>query len=170
MEQFVYILKLEKGKYYVGTTSHLPRRLAEHRQGHGSSWTRKYKPIKIEKSRKVNGSPGLDEDKETKEYMKKYGIENVRGGSYCSVILPNEQYESLCLELLHAQNRCSRCGRTGHYISHCYARTYVNGDIIEESEEEEFEGECKRCGRDGHIMSQCYARTYYDGDIIEEES
>ena len=163
MTKFIYILKLEKGKYYVGTTSDLQQRLREHRQGHGSSWTNKYKPIRIEKSRKVNGSPGLDEDKETKECMKKYGIKNVRGGSYCSFILPNEQYESLYVELLHAENRCSRCRRTGHYIRDCYANTYVNGDIIEESKRY-----CRRCGRDGHVINQCYASTYVNGDIIEE--
>ena len=44
---YVYILKLENGKYYVGKTNNPEYRLNNHFNENGSAWTKKYKPIKI---------------------------------------------------------------------------------------------------------------------------
>ncbi|MBN1622260.1 MAG: GIY-YIG nuclease family protein [Endomicrobiales bacterium] len=38
----VYVLKSKEGKYYIGQTNNLDRRLEQHRSG-DSIWTRKYK-------------------------------------------------------------------------------------------------------------------------------
>lgn len=40
MKAFVYILKTESGKYYIGSTSDLPRRLIQHLSGHTYSTKR----------------------------------------------------------------------------------------------------------------------------------
>lgn len=83
---WLYVLKLEEGKYYVGITSKTPeRRFRQHMNGTmGARWTRHYKPIKIYDSKQL-GSVSIDkaqeyEGKVTREYMKKYGDNNVRGG------------------------------------------------------------------------------------------
>ena len=97
----IYILKLQGGKYYIGKTSDPMKRYKEHLDGKGSAWTKKYAPIGVEKVIK-NASP-FDEDKYTKEYMAKYGIDKVRGG----------------------------CGREGHYSPDCYANTHKRGYVLD---------------------------------------
>jgi predicted GIY-YIG superfamily endonuclease len=47
MESKVYLLECEKGKYYVGKTKAIRKRVIDHFIGKGSEWTKLYKPIKI---------------------------------------------------------------------------------------------------------------------------
>ena len=44
---YIYILKLEKGKYYIGKSNKLNKRLTDHFTLYGSGWTKKYKPVKV---------------------------------------------------------------------------------------------------------------------------
>ena len=78
----IYALKLENGKYYVGRSYNVPKRLNQHYNGEGSVWTKKHKPIKLNEV--FLNKTKFDEDKYTLMYMSIYGIENVRGGSFCS--------------------------------------------------------------------------------------
>ena len=41
---YIYVLKLVKGKYYVGKTNNPEFRLDSHFNSHGSEWTRLYPP------------------------------------------------------------------------------------------------------------------------------
>jgi predicted GIY-YIG superfamily endonuclease len=65
----IYILKLQGGRYYIGKSDNVSKRYEQHLNGSGSSWTKKYKPISVDKII-PNASP-FDEDKYTKEYMSK---------------------------------------------------------------------------------------------------
>lgn len=148
----IYVLRLEGGKYYVGKTDNLTKRIEEHFDGNGSAWTRKYKPVSIVEKR-VNVS-SFEEDKYTKEYMSKYGIDNVRGGSYAQINLDQVQKEALTRELRGAEDLCAKCGREGHFVSNCYAKTEVSGKKIvleeedeEDEDEDEEEWECEYCER-----------------------
>ncbi|MEO6513126.1 MAG: GIY-YIG nuclease family protein [Candidatus Saccharimonadales bacterium] len=83
---WLYVLKLEQGKYYVGVTSKTPEiRMKQHQNGFGGAgWARKYKPIALFDSKQL-GVMSLEEaehyeNKVVREYIKKYGIDNVRGG------------------------------------------------------------------------------------------
>ena len=82
---YIYVLKLQNNKYYVGKTMNPSFRMESHFNENGSAWTRKYKPIQLESL--IPDCDDYDEDKYTKKYMDKYGIENVRGGSFVSVEL-----------------------------------------------------------------------------------
>lgn len=113
----IYIIKLEDNKYYIGKSSNVERRFADHISGNGSAWTRKHRPIEIEKV--IENISIFDEDKFTKEYMALYGIDNVRGGSYVTLELSAEQKEFLKREIWGAQDRCARCGDEGHFIRQC---------------------------------------------------
>ena len=142
----IYILRLEGGKYYVGKSENVKNRYQQHMNGSGSSWTRKYKPISIENTIEI-ASP-FEEDKITKEYMSKYGIENVRGGSYVEIELSEFHKDALKMEIWAAKDLCTRCGRTGHFVQYCYARTDVSGKKIEfEDSSEEDEWGCEYCNR-----------------------
>ena len=142
----IYILRLEGGKYYVGKSEDVINRYQQHMNGGGSSWTRKYKPISLEKTIE-NASP-FEEDKITKEYMSKYGIDNVRGGSYVEIELSEFHKEALKMEIWAAKDLCTQCGRAGHFVKDCYATTEVSGKKIEfEDSSEEDEWGCEYCNR-----------------------
>lgn len=172
----IYILRLQGGKYYIGKSENPEKRFEEHKNGHGSSWTKKYKPIEILKI--ISKVSDFEEDKVTKEYMDKYGINNVRGGTYVSIELDEIQVETLKRELWGAKNKCTTCGRSGHFAKGCYAKTDIYGDEIyesdseDESSDEEYEIHstyrkqnvvCFRCGREGHYATTCYASRHVKG-------
>ena len=98
----IYILRLEGGKYYVGKSDNPTKRYQEHLNGSGSAWTKKYPPVSVLEIR-ANADP-FDEDKLTKECMKKYGIDKVRGGSYSNIKLDETQIEFLNKELRTADD------------------------------------------------------------------
>ena len=124
----IYILKLKENKYYIGKTKNIEKRWNDHIAGNGSGWTKKYKPISLIKT--VLSTSYFDEDKYVKEYMSKYGIENVRGGTYSNIELDDNCISVLEKEIRHSKNLCTRCGRDTHFIKDCYANTDSNGDII----------------------------------------
>jgi predicted GIY-YIG superfamily endonuclease len=132
MEQ-IYILKLRAGKYYIGKTRNIEKRYEEHLTGTGSGWTKKHKPLSLLTT--IKSTSEFDEDKYVKEYMAKYGIENVRGGTYSNVVLDANSIAILEKEIRHSKNLCTRCGRDSHYIKDCYAKTDVDGALIVVSED-----------------------------------
>lgn len=69
----------------------------------------------------MNVSP-FEEDKVTKEYMYKYGIDNVRGGSYANVKLSNFHIDALNMEMWSVNDLCNICGKSGHFAKHCPLR------------------------------------------------
>ena len=180
MSLSIYILRLQGGKYYIGKTVDVVKRYQEHLSGHGAQWTRKYRPISLERTI-PNASP-FDEDKYVKEYMAKYGIDKVRGGSYVSEQLDEIQEEALKREIWGAQDKCTRCGHKGHFVKDCYAKIDVDGnEMFSEDEEIIFElprpnpklqsksyqntfhtlskeTRCFSCGKTGHYASNCYSR------------
>ncbi len=173
----IYILKLENNKYYVGKTNKkMYRRYQEHQQGLGSQWTKKYKPVSIEHI--CLEVSEFDEDNLTKQTMMKYGIDNVRGGSYTKVILPNYQKHILETEFASITNKCYKCQETSHYAKNCpYTITYECGVCGEEFTTEKYlDGHilsshdysyapdcCKRCGYNTHSANKCYAKRHIDG-------
>jgi hypothetical protein len=127
----IYILKLENNKFYIGKTDNLEKRKEAHINGTASSWTKKYKPLSVEKI--ISNASPFDEDKYTIEYMNKYGIDNVRGGIYVTEALDGFQRYTIKKSIWGANDCCTQCGRKGHFIKNCKAIKDVNGeDIYEE--------------------------------------
>lgn len=115
---YIYALELIGKKYYIGkTTRDVFSRYTEHKKGVGAQWTKIHKPIKMIEFFETTDK--FDEDKYTKKYMEKYGIENVRGGTYSKIYLDEYQLKILELEFRTANNLCFKCGSSKHYTSKC---------------------------------------------------
>jgi len=113
------VLELDGNKYYVGKTTNPDFRLETHFDVGGSAWTIKYKPIKLIEL--ITGCDNFDEDKYTLKYMEKYGIDNVRGGSFCEIKLSEENTNTIKRMLAGSTDKCYICGKTGHFVSECDA-------------------------------------------------
>jgi predicted GIY-YIG superfamily endonuclease len=185
----IYVLKLEGERYYIGKSNNVTKRYQQHLNGEGSAWTKKYKPINLEKT--IKNVSVFEEDKITKEYMIKYGIDKVRGGSYVEINLSDFQLDALKMEIFAAYDACTRCGRKGHFIKDCYAKTDSMGNNIDSDDSDEDiewcceycdrtfttefgcniheksciekKNSCYRCGRLGHYSTECYASKHIKG-------
>lgn len=149
----LYILSLRNNKYYVGITTNLENRLEAHRRLEGSTWTKLHKVNSLVGYKHITSNQfdaKLIEDTIVKKMMMIYGIDNVRGGTYSHCILNSVEIDTINKELLHAKNKCFKCGGIDHYSSQCYKRQLS----------------CKRCGRKNHKTSDCYATTDIDGEYI----
>ena len=114
---FIYVLQLQNDKYYIGKTLNPHFRFETHFTNNGSEWTKLHKPIKILEL--IPNCDNYDEDKYTYKYMDKYGIDNVRGGSYTSPILDKETINQLKKISNSINNRCFICSDVGHFAKDC---------------------------------------------------
>ena len=170
---YIYVLKLQYGKYYVGKTSNPYFRIESHFNSEGSEWTKINKPVKILEL--IKGDD-YDEDKYTKIYMDKYGIDNVRGGSYTSIKLDNETKKQLLKISNSTNNRCFKCGKEGHFVKDCKQQEsdseeniiwyceYCDKEFEDEEKCEYHEKYCKnknnscfKCGKNGHFANNCWS-------------
>ena len=73
-----YALRLEGGRFYIGQSTKLKRRLTEHFKGYGAAFTRKFPPIEVVCIREG------DCEKDMTIYARnKYGKDKVRGAGWC---------------------------------------------------------------------------------------
>jgi predicted GIY-YIG superfamily endonuclease len=115
----LYVLELEGKKIYVGKTDDLIKRWEQHTSGHGSVWTKKHKPLRILECRPLKDEH--DENNTTKDYMKKRGVENVRGGAYSSITLSRPMVDTLNHEMRANADACYKCHLPGHFADRCPA-------------------------------------------------
>jgi predicted GIY-YIG superfamily endonuclease len=125
-----YVVRFEciPPKFYVGTSADVEQRIRDHVNGRGSAWCRHvmglYKLTKCFLVETRDAEP-LTEDMVTKEYMMRWGIDNVRGGSYSQIELDDSTIGHLLREFGTATNACFRCGALGHFVSSC-PRVYAS--------------------------------------------
>ena len=145
---FIYILELENKKYYIGKTTNPDFRLEQHFNNSGSQWTKKYKPIKILELKP--NCDDYDEDKYTRMYMDKYGINNVRGGSYVQIKLDKVTIENLEKMNRGTTDKCFLCGEKDHFAKDCDTNyedicvcEYCDKEFTDENKCQLHENKCK---------------------------
>lgn len=150
-QKYIYVLLLRNNKRYVGETEHPDDRFWKHKDGFGSAYTNEY-PVVRTLSVELKLGP-LHEDTKTLELMMQFGIDNVRGGSFTKIVLP--EYQKQCIEdiLDHQAGRCFRCKQPGHFTSQCRNPAVGNN-------------KCSRCGRESHALEACYAKRHINGSEI----
>jgi cellular nucleic acid-binding protein len=121
----LYVLQLEDGKYYVGRTDDVAKRYAEHKSGSGSVWTSLHKPVKILETH--DSKTAEDETNLTKYLMKKFGVDNVRGGAYCQRELPDYVEDMIEHETRSSRDKCYKCGKLGHFANQCKRKSSFEG-------------------------------------------
>ena len=95
----LYVLKLQHKKWYVGTTVCTGEyRVQQHRNGHGSIWTRKHPMIRCAHQFPVANNEAQRQENAVYMWLaRRYGAHNVRGGDVvcgCDIVpdylLPEE--------------------------------------------------------------------------------
>lgn len=88
--KYISLIELKSNKYFIELTDKMIVDLKNDFFRFNYPWTRKYEPIKILERIVIedNDINKLDDIVET--YMAVYGIDNVRGGSYNTIILDNQ--------------------------------------------------------------------------------
>ena len=152
---YIYVLKLKHNKYYIGKTTNPDFRLNNHFNSEGSIWTKKYEPISICELRP--NCTDKDESILTQEYMKKYGIDNVRGGPWCSLDI-SEHKKTIEHMIQSEDDLCYNCGKSDHFANQCPLR----------KKKVKKQKNCERCGRDGHTIDNCYATTDKHGNYLSD--
>lgn len=161
---FIYVLELEEGKYYVGKTLYPEFRLDQHFNSTGAEWTKKYKPLQILQI--IPDCDDFDEDKYTLKCMEQYGINNVRGGSFCEIKLSENNIEIIKKMINSSTDKCFICGEKGHFAKECkkdndniFARLKSFFNIFDI---------CFTCYRRGHNSDGCREKTtIFGGNICD---
>ena len=118
---FIYILKLKDDKYYIGKSRNkrtLHNRLRNHFNRGGAVWTKRHKPIEVDKIINIIDEKYI-EDRIVFEYMNTYGIENVRGGSFCKVKLSIEEIKVIKRIINTEEDSCFICNSNNHMSNEC---------------------------------------------------
>lgn len=154
----IYTLLLENGKYYVGKTLNPDKRIMDHFEGNGSVWTTIHKPLEIVS---VIQGDDYDEEKYTLIAMEKYGIDNVRGGSYCQANITKQEKDKILHIIRSNTNKCFECGEEGHFSKNCKSKGNNSVICYKCSGRGHYANACKsnlgcyKCGRKGHYAKDC---------------
>lgn len=83
----LFLIELEHGKYFAGASPDPIKALEAYREGLGEipSWLSIHRPLRLREVVAVAQSEELDAH--VQEWMARYGVENVRGGSWTDVRL-----------------------------------------------------------------------------------
>ena len=158
---FIYVLQLKDGKWYIGKTESSKFRIDTHFDSKGSGFTKKYPPEEIYQI--IPECDKYDEDKYVKKYMDKYGIDNVRGGSYSSLELTEDEIKLIQKELWGANDLCFLCGGE-HFVKDCPNHPLVEELEIDEIEPIEIDNELNETDKE---VERSKIIKHYENELFE---
>lgn len=100
----IFVVQLEHDKFYVGESIDPVKRLEELREGLGPQWTHLHKPLHLAEVHQFKSASALDTY--VKMFMRRHGMEHVRGGSYESPVLSDAQRLAIYEELHGESSGC----------------------------------------------------------------
>jgi hypothetical protein len=166
---YIYALQLKQGKYYIGKTLNPNFRIERHFNSEGAEWTKTYNPVKILEI--IPNCDDYDEDKYTKIYMDKYGIDNVRGGSYTSIKLDKETKKHLEKNSNSTNDRCFKCGKEGHFAINCpETKSFINNrkSSVKSCVINKSDVKCYVCGKNDHQKEECKSIYWHCSKCYKE--
>ncbi len=151
---YIYILELENNKYYIGKSNIPDIRIENHLNSNGSEYTKVYKPLRLIEI--INDCDDFDEDKYTLQYMDKYGVNNVRGGSFSEVQLSEENIRVITKMINGSKNQCFICGSKYHFLKDCDKKNELKVKFID--------GKCDCAASfiSSHRKSKCTLKKMFD--------
>jgi len=159
---FIYVLECASHKYYIGKTNNPQFRFEQHFTTNSTAFTTKYKPIRLYQL--IPDCDDYDEDKYTLQYMEKYGIDNVRGGSYSKLILDNNEIQFITKRIDSATDKCYMCGKSGHFAKDCNTITKSSSSFTTTTESQPSDSftklfNCKYCNKE---FTSLKGTTYHE--------
>ena len=147
---YVYALKLQEGKYYIGThrSDEEPTVASLMNDDHvnHSNWLETYPPIHLQEIRK--DCEIYDDVKCMLQYMNIYGVENVRGSMLPNVDLIDPETDFLRRLVYSPAGKCHTCGASDHFVDACGYNVW-----------NQLQRSCFICKSTFHSMEQCPLRA-----------
>jgi hypothetical protein len=194
----MYILRLKEGKYYVGYSSNISRRLLEHKDGNGSEWTKKYHPVDIKKIYYISDSEVLEGFADSllndplglatengREILKGVwdGLWNIfapdRKPTNLVFRAPTDSmlgYDALCIPTSNTfdEHKYTLLMMIRYGIDNVrgdvYCRMSLSANMKHEIKQHirHIQGRCLKCARKGHMAIKCRYRTDIRGYFLKD--
>ena len=163
--EYIYVLKCQKDKYFIGKTYNVQIDYNEHLDGTFCDFTKEYKPCDIETIFEV--IPEISLELVISKYINKYDKKNI-----CFIETDLKQVK----KLLKENNSSCVCLSSEHFLDKCsknlkddFWSKMFNKMVKKMVKNCNDSNICCRCGRFGHFMDQCYAKKHADGFDLSDD-
>ena len=118
-----YVLRLSGGRFYVGSSHDIDARIARHRAGLGSAFTRAF-AVESEETPATRAMDDYEswERAETLWRARTHGFDAVRGWMWTTVRLTHAHRAEFKRQLAERFSACRLCGSLEHFIAQCDQR------------------------------------------------
>jgi hypothetical protein len=127
----VYTVQLEDECFYVGRVKNaamLAARVEQHYSGKGAEWTKQHQCVSLYNT--IDNAKPTDEDGQVIALMVEHGVDKVRGGTFCTPELSEDEVKFLTKMVDSARGSCYFCHETGHCTHECPENMMRKGDWI----------------------------------------
>ena len=116
----VYVLSLHGNRFYVGASCDIDVRIANHKAGRGSAFTRAFPVVEEEKpaTRPMDDYESW-ERAETLWRVRAHGADNVRGWMWTTVKLTAACRDEIFRQMAERFAACRACGDPDHFVTEC---------------------------------------------------